>query len=117
MSSGCSSAHPSTIWTGITSCGITTDVIKQSNLTVKGQVTIPKDVRDALGLKPGEPVEIDWQGGTEALIRKPIRNEKADIEAYKARVREVSRRFAHLREGRPTDEIMREIRGDDPFPP
>lgn len=90
---------------------------KRTNLTVKGQVTIPKDVRDALGLKPGEPVEIDWQGGTEAIIRKPIRDREADVERFRAQIREVSRRFAHLRDGRPTDEIMKEIRGDDPFPP
>lgn len=88
---------------------------KQTNLTVKGQVTIPKDVRDALGLKPGEPVEIDWQGGDEAVIRKPRRDEEADVEAFKSRVRETMVRFAHLREGRSTDEIMRDIRGDDPF--
>ena len=90
---------------------------KQTNLTVKGQVTIPKDVRDALGLKPGEPVEFDWNDAGEAVIRRPVSDSAAEIEAYKTRVREVSRRFAHLREGRPTDEIMRDIRGDDPFPP
>ncbi len=90
---------------------------KQSNLTVKGQVTIPKDVREALGLKPGEPVEFDWNAAGEAVIRRPVRDRAAEIEAYKTRVREVSRRIAHLREGRSTDEIMRDIRGDDPFPP
>lgn len=90
---------------------------KLTNLTVKGQVTIPKDVRDALGLKPGEPVEFEWNGGDEAVIRRPKHDRAAEIEAYKERVREVSRRFAHSREGRPTDEIMRDIRGDDPFPP
>lgn len=44
---------------------------KLSNLTVKGQVTIPKDVRDALGLRAGEPVEFDWNAAGEAVIRKP----------------------------------------------
>ena len=90
---------------------------KLTNMTVKGQVTIPKDVRDALGLRPGEPVEVDWNGGDEAVIRRPKRDRAAEIEAYRARVLEGSRRFAHLREGRSTDEIMRDIRGDDPFPP
>lgn len=90
---------------------------KLTNLTVKGQVTIPKDVRDALGLVPGEPVQIDWDGGDVATIRRPVRHREAAIEAYKARIRAASLRFAHLRENRPTDEIMRDIRGDDPFPP
>lgn len=90
---------------------------KVTNLTVKGQVTIPKDVRDALGLKANEPVEIDWQGGDEAIIRRPKRDHEAEIAAFKERVLRVSREFAHLREGRSTDDIMRDIRGDDPFPP
>ena len=90
---------------------------KLTNLTVKGQMTIPKDVRDALGLKPGEPVQIDWDGGTEATIRKPLRDREAEVEAYKARVREAARKFVHFRTGETTDEIMRDIRGDDPFPP
>lgn len=90
---------------------------KLTNLTVKGQVTIPKDVRDALGLKVNEPVEIDWRGGDEAIIRRPKRDQETEIAAYRARVLKVSREFAHLREGRPTDDIMRDIRGDDPFSP
>jgi len=90
---------------------------KQTNLTVKGQVTIPKDVRDALGLKPGEPVEIEWLGGSEAVIRKPVRDYSAERDRLIAQMRAGSDRFAHLREGRPTDDIMRDIRGDDPFPP
>jgi AbrB family looped-hinge helix DNA binding protein len=90
---------------------------KITNLTVKGQVTIPKDVRDALGLKPGEPVEFDWNAAGEAVIRKPVQDRDVRREALRRSIRETSERFAHLREGRPTDEIMRDIRGDDPFPP
>ena len=90
---------------------------KLTNLTVKGQVTIPKDVRDALGLVANEPVEIDMLGEDAAIIRKPKRDAQAERERWIAEMKAVSRRFAHLREGRPTDEIMRDIRGDDPFPP
>lgn len=90
---------------------------KLTNMTVKGQVTIPKDVRDALGLKPGEPVEIDWNGGTEATIRRPVIDREAEVEAYKARVRAAAKQFVGFRTGETTEEIMRDIRGDDPFPP
>lgn len=41
----------------------------QSNLTVKGQVTIPKPMRDHLGLKPGTAVRFSYtaDGGVEIL--------------------------------------------------
>ncbi|TPG43163.1 AbrB/MazE/SpoVT family DNA-binding domain-containing protein [Sphingomonas koreensis] len=42
---------------------------KQFRLTVKGQVTIPKDVRDLLGLKPGELVAFE-QDGDKVVVRK-----------------------------------------------
>ena len=89
---------------------------KLTNLTQKGQVTIPKDVRDALGLKVGELVEIDWNGGDEAVIRKPRRDDSAERAAMRAQILSVSERFAHLRTGQGTDAIMRDIRGDEPFP-
>lgn len=94
--------------------------MKQSNLTIKGQVTIPKDVRDALGLKPGEPVEFDWNERGEAVIRAGRRTEADGRRRYERARREidaVAERFAPYRTGRTTDEIMKELRGDDPFPP
>lgn len=90
---------------------------KLTNLTVKGQVTIPKDVRDALGLRPNQPVEIEMLGEDAAIIRKPKTDRLAERERLIAEMRLVSQRHAHLREGRPTEDIMRDIRGDDPFPP
>ncbi len=87
-----------------------------SNLTIKGQVTVPKDVRDALGLKPGEPVEFAWNDRGEAVIRRA----QPDIEARAAKIRNDLRKFVGRfpdTQGRSTDEIMRELRGEDPFPP
>ncbi|MFZ1024207.1 MAG: AbrB/MazE/SpoVT family DNA-binding domain-containing protein [Thermoplasmata archaeon] len=36
----------------------------------KGQVTIPKDVRAALGIHPGDRVLFDVEGGERAVVRK-----------------------------------------------
>lgn len=92
---------------------------KQSNLTVKGQVTIPKDVRDALGLKAGQPVEFIWDGGDEAVIRRPKVDDQEYQRRYEAALANIDRvreKYAHFRTGRDTDEIMRELRGDEPLP-
>ncbi len=43
----------------------------QTMMTTKGQVTIPKRVRDELGLKPGRPVDFDINDAGEVVIRKP----------------------------------------------
>ena len=40
-----------------------------TSLTRKGQVTIPKEVRDYLGLKPFDKIEIRIENGT-ATLRK-----------------------------------------------
>ncbi len=41
-----------------------------TNITSKGQITVAKPIRDALGLKPGDPVEIEFDGHGKAAFRK-----------------------------------------------
>ena len=48
-------------------------------LSTKGQVTIPKDVRAALRLRPGDKVLFDLEGGDRALVRKAEPNRLLDI--------------------------------------
>lgn len=43
--------------------------MKASKLSSKGQVTIPKEVRKAIGLKPGDLVSYDVQDGIVILQR------------------------------------------------
>ena len=40
-----------------------------TKLTSKGQVTVPKNVRDYLGLKPGEPVAFERLPSGEVVLR------------------------------------------------
>lgn len=57
-----------------------------SNMTSKGQVTVPKDIRDALGLLPGQRVRfaIDEQGNARILRA----DDRADAEQRKAEFRQ-----------------------------
>lgn len=41
-----------------------------TTVTSKGQVTIPKHVRDSLGIGPGTQVTIELSGTGEAVLRK-----------------------------------------------
>ncbi|HEY2069470.1 MAG TPA: AbrB/MazE/SpoVT family DNA-binding domain-containing protein [Rhizomicrobium sp.] len=45
-----------------------------STITAKGQTTIPKELRDKLGIKPGDKVRffIDSRGGLAMLPVKPV---------------------------------------------
>lgn len=86
-----------------------------SNLTSKGQVTIPKAIRDALGLHPGEQVEFDVNDRGETVIRAA----SAD-DARKRREEEILQRIAEARAsfraqdqmpGMSTEEYMLWVRG------
>jgi AbrB family looped-hinge helix DNA binding protein len=76
------------------------------HVTVKGQVTIPKRVREYLGIRPGTGVEFEVDPKGDVLLRKAGRPSK------RARPRS---RFAALRgtrkTGMNTDEIMNLLRG------
>ena len=55
-----------------------------SNLTSKGQVTIPKEIRDALGIKPGHRVAFALDGEGNAKIFAV--DERAEIAERKAEI-------------------------------
>jgi AbrB family looped-hinge helix DNA binding protein len=75
-----------------------------TTVTSKGQVTIPKAVRDQLGLKPGSKVEFR-SGSTGEIIMVP-----ADVERPPNRFLKF---LGHAGPGLSTDEIMALLRGDD----
>jgi len=77
-----------------------------SRMTVKGQVTIPKHVRDALKLAPGDSVEFQVSLAGEVVVLKagrklPRRPDRFDLARGTATIKWR------------TDELMALLRGDD----
>jgi AbrB family looped-hinge helix DNA binding protein len=46
---------------------VTTDI---GTVSTKGQVTVPKEIRDALHIRAGDKLIFDVEGGDRALLRK-----------------------------------------------
>jgi AbrB family looped-hinge helix DNA binding protein len=84
----------------------------ESNLTSKGQVTVPKDIRDALGLIPGRPVRFEMDEDGNARILRADQAEAARRRDFKARLKKAQAIFkANDRfPGMGTDEFMAMIR-------
>lgn len=74
----------------------------KSTISSKGQITVPVEVRERLGLTPGTAVafELREEG---VLLRKTVRGEHP-----------VDRLYGSLRLERPVDELIDEIRGPRP---
>jgi antitoxin PrlF len=73
-----------------------------ATVSSKGQVTLPKNVRDALGLRAGTELSFEVQPG-QVILRKEV------PESHLARWR------GHLREraaGRSTDDVITDMRGE-----
>jgi antitoxin PrlF len=74
-----------------------------TKITTKGQVTIPRRLRDHLGLKPGS--EVDFELAEDGRVFLKTRNQAPES------------RFARLRGsaklGLTTDELMALTRGED----
>lgn len=46
--------------------------VEQAKLTSKGQITVPKDVREALNLSPGDRVSFIVENGTVLMVNSMI---------------------------------------------
>jgi antitoxin PrlF len=89
--------------TGITESELAT------NVTVKGQVTLPKAVREAANIRPGDRVNVRVRPEGGVIIEAEAAMKTA--EAYLSQLEEMSRRQP-IR-GFSTEEIMRMTRGED----
>jgi antitoxin PrlF len=80
--------------------------ITMPRITSKGQVTIPKRIREHLGLKPGSEVEFQYDGDGQIVLKTKREPPKESIESRFAAIR------GTLDLGMTTDEFMRFLRGD-----
>jgi AbrB family looped-hinge helix DNA binding protein len=83
-------------------------------ITSKGQVTIPKRIRDHLGLKTGSVVDFQYDGDGR-IVLKAVQDLDAKPGSEEARKR-MEKALAEIRGtldlGMSTDEFMRFVRGD-----
>ena len=77
-----------------------------TTVTSKGQVTIPKRVRDASGVKPGKSVNVEYVDG-KVVISPVAAAGKSDFRKRLEKVR------GTLDLGMSADEFMKMMRGDD----
>ncbi|MDR2857649.1 MAG: AbrB/MazE/SpoVT family DNA-binding domain-containing protein [Novosphingobium sp.] len=86
--------------------------IETGTMTSKGQILIPKAIREAAGLVPGQPYKVllDDKG---CVIVAPLADGPEDVarrqQAQARAIEAIAGRFAF---GAPTDDVMRELRGD-----
>jgi AbrB family looped-hinge helix DNA binding protein len=72
----------------------------KTKVTSKGQVTIPKDVRERLGLRPGDEIEfVDDRGGFRVQKRVPA----SPFRKYRGHLKHLA--------GRDPDALVDEMRG------
>jgi antitoxin PrlF len=79
----------------------------EATVAERGQITLPKAVRDALGLTKGTTLKVELDGGR-IILRKNV----DALSKMRGRIK--------LPPGTTTDDVMRELRGrapGDPYPP
>lgn len=78
----------------------------QTTLTVKGQVTIPKHIRDSLSLEPGCKLVFDVNRDGELVLRKSNPDEERGPDRFDEVAGTADIKWR-------TDELMALLRGDD----
>ena len=85
---------------------MTEDKPQYGRITGKGQVTIPKRIRDALGVKYGDRVDFVEKDGT-IVVKKHF-----DEEKFQAALEEWSGVLGPLPDGMTVDEYIEYLRGE-----
>ncbi len=75
--------------------------MQTAKVTSKGQITIPKNVREKLGLKTGAGVAFEEKDGV-FYIRKSVT--KSPFDKWKGKLRKLK--------GKSSDQIIKELRGE-----
>lgn len=88
--------------------GNTLEVQVPTNLTSKGQVTIPKRIRDALHLQPGMPVEFSVNRAGEVIIHPsaPKGKRRGAVDRFEAVRGKADVKWR-------TEDLMKLLRADD----
>ncbi len=87
-----------------------TEIQLTTKVTVKGQVTLPKAVREAAGIRPGDRVNVRVRPEGGVIIEAEAAVKSA--EAYMNGLKDMSRRRP-FRGFSSTEEVMRMTRGED----
>lgn len=74
----------------------------KSTISSKGQLTIPMELREKLGLAAGTVVQFELRDGAVLLRKGPLKDHPVD------------RLFGRLDLGKPVDEILDQMRGPRP---
>ena len=72
----------------------------KTKITSKGQVTIPKDVRERLGLRPGDEIEFVEEGGRFRVQKRVL---DSPFRKYRGYLKKLS--------GRDPDYLVEQMRG------
>ena len=75
----------------------------KSTISSKGQVTVPAQIRESLGLTPGTPVKFEMREGGVLLTKGTVQGSHP-----------VDRVYGSIRLSAPVDDLLDEMRGARP---